>query len=259
MRTGGRPGRVVSIITALLFAFVLPTRAATSPVTIRGKDQILHLYGPADGVPVIVSSGDGGWVHLGPHVAEVLASRGFFVVGFDVRAYLSSFTSGNRTLGIDDEPEDYRQLAELASRRSSRKPILIGISEGAGLSVLAATSPRVKSVIAGVVGLGLPDRNELGWSWKDSLIYITHGTPNEPLFSAAAIVDRVAPLPLAAIQAAHDEFVGMGDVQKILSRAREPKRLWVVNASNHRFSDNVAEFDRRLEEAVRWVGQNSPR
>ena len=46
--------------------------------------------------PVIVSSGDGGWIHLGPHVAEVLAAKGFFVVGFDVKAYLESFTSGQR-------------------------------------------------------------------------------------------------------------------------------------------------------------------
>jgi type IV secretory pathway VirJ component len=28
-----------------------------------------------------VSSGDGGWIHLAPHVAEVLAAKGFFVVG----------------------------------------------------------------------------------------------------------------------------------------------------------------------------------
>lgn len=61
-------------------------------VTIRGQSQSLRLYGTRGGIPVIVSSGDGGWMHLAPHVAEVLATRGFFVVGFDVRAYLESFT-----------------------------------------------------------------------------------------------------------------------------------------------------------------------
>ena len=44
-------------------------------LTIRGHDQLLQLYGPPAGDPVIVSSGDGGWVHLGPHVARVLAAR----------------------------------------------------------------------------------------------------------------------------------------------------------------------------------------
>src|SRR4029453_10301647 len=60
---------------------------------IRGHEQSLYLYGPARGDPVILSSGDGGWIHLGPHVAEFLAAQGFFVVGFDVKAYLSGFTS----------------------------------------------------------------------------------------------------------------------------------------------------------------------
>ena len=58
-----------------------------------------------------------------------------------------------------------------------------------------------------MIGLGLPDLNELGWRWKDALIYLTHGTPNEPTFSVSAIVDRVAPVPLGAIHSTHDEFV----------------------------------------------------
>jgi hypothetical protein len=32
-----------------------------------------------------------------------------------------------------------------------------------------------------------------------------------------------------------------------------------VNASDHRFSDNAVEFDRRLLEAIEWVKQNTPR
>ena len=42
----------------------------------------------------------------------------------------------------------------------------MGVSEGAGLSVLAATDPLTKTETLGVVGLGLPDLNELGWRWK---------------------------------------------------------------------------------------------
>jgi len=206
----------------------------------------------------VVSSGDGGWMHLGPHVAEVLATRGMFVVGFDVKGYLTSFTSGRATLRTEDEPRDYRVLAQFASKASGRPPILIGVSEGAGLSVLAATDPDTRSDIAGVIGLGLPDLNELAWRWKDSLIYLTHQTPNEPTFSAAAIIDRVAPVPLAIIHSTHDEFVPLADVERMFRGSREPKRLWIVNASNHRFSDNLDEFDRRLLEAIAWVREHSP-
>jgi fermentation-respiration switch protein FrsA (DUF1100 family) len=181
------------------------------------------------------------------------------VVGFDVKAYLSSFTSGKSTLRAEDEPSDYKKLADVASRGRSRKPILIGVSEGAGLSVLAATDPQTKAAIAGVIGLGLPDLNELGWRWMDSLIYLTHGVPSEPMFSTAAIVEKVSPLPLAAIHATQDEFVPLNEVRKVIQSAREPKKLWIVKASNHRFSDNDAEFNQRLLEAIAWVKQNLPR
>jgi hypothetical protein len=224
-------------------------------VMIRGHEQSLHVYGTRGNPPIIVSSGDGGWIHLAPHVADALASNGFFVVGFDVKAYLEGFTSAQATLRAEDEPGDYKVLADFAARGSNRKPILIGVSEGAGLSVLAATDPATRASIAGVIGLGLPDLNELGWRWRDSLIYITHGQPNEPMFSTAAIVRRIGSTPLGAIHSTRDEYVALAEVQKILDVAPEPKRLWIVKAADHRFSDNLPEFDRRLLEAIAWIEQ----
>jgi alpha-beta hydrolase superfamily lysophospholipase len=242
------------------------SRAQTSDtVVIRGHRFTVHLYGTRGGAPIIVSSGDGGWMHLGPHVAEVLAAKGFFVVGFDARAYLEGFTSGTPAIKPEEEPGDFRVLAEYAARPQSQTPapspktLLIGVSEGAGLSLLAATDPRTQAVISGVVGLGLPDVNELGWRWKDALIYLTHGVPKEPTFSATAIAGQVAPLPLAAIHSTTDEFVPLTQIQQLMAAAREPKKLWVVAASSHRFSDKLAEFDRRLLEAIDWVGQHQPR
>jgi len=225
----------------------------TDTIRIRGHAQTLHLYGIRGAPPVIVSSGDGGWIHLGPHVADVLAAHGFFVVGFDAKAYLEDFTSGGATLRQEDEPGDYKVLADYAGRGSTRRPILIGVSEGAGLSVLAASDPPVQTQVAGVIGLGLPDLNELGWRWKDDMIYLTHGVPDEPTFSVAGMVDRLTPVPLAALHSTHDEFVPVAEIQRVMERAREPKKLWIVPAADHRFSDNLAEFDRCLLDAITWI------
>jgi fermentation-respiration switch protein FrsA (DUF1100 family) len=254
--------RYRAVLAVLAIGWVLAhARAAdaqaTETITIRGHVQTLRVYGARGGAPVVVSSGDGGWIHLGPHVAQNLAAHGFFVVGFDVKAYLESFTSGKVTLAREDEPGDYKALADFAARGSAQKAILIGASEGAGLSLLAATDPETKRSIAGVLGLGLPEVNELGWRWKDALIYITHGVPKEPTFSAAGIVGRVSPTPLAAIHSTQDEFVTVSTVQKIFDAAKEPKKLWIVSAADHRFSDNLAEFDRRLLEAVAWINQHA--
>jgi alpha-beta hydrolase superfamily lysophospholipase len=197
-------------------------------------------------------------MHLGPHVAEFLSAHGFFVIGVDAKAYLESFTTSQSSLRPEQEPGDFLLLARYAKGMTGKKPLLVGVSEGAALSVLAATDPQTRAEVTGVIGLGLPNLAELAWRWKDSVIFLTHGVPNEPTFSTASIAGRVAPLPLAAIHSSHDEFVSLTEVQHVLAAANEPKHLWVVEASNHRFSDNLAEFDRTLLEAIRWVAEHSP-
>jgi len=248
---------------AVLILVVAATPSARAQsihtLTLRGHDQLLRLYGPADGLPVIVSSGDGGWLHLGPHVAEWLAARGFFVVGFDAKAYLTGFTTQGSTLRPSDVARDYKSLAAFASAATGRKPILIGVSEGAGLSLLAAADAETRPMLGGVVGLGLTEVNELGWRWKDSLTYLTHRPPSEPTFIASTIVSGVAPLPLALVQSTHDEFVPLAATQRIFDHASGPKRLWIVEAANHRFSNNLPEFDARLLEAIEWARHNQPR
>jgi fermentation-respiration switch protein FrsA (DUF1100 family) len=232
---------------------------STTRLDIRSHAQTLQVYGlPAPDI-AIVSSGDGGWLHLAPHVAEALALRGWYVIGFDAKAYLSSFTGGQRLLSEQDVQQDYAQLIDFVTPHDRDRPVLIGVSEGAGLSVLAATNDIVKRRIQGVVGLGLPDISELGWRWRDMLIYVTHSVPNEPTFSAAHLISRVAPLPLAAIHSTHDEFVPAAEINQLMSRAGDPKKLWMIEAADHRFSNNEAEFDRRLIEALAWIKQHAPR
>jgi PGF-CTERM protein len=250
---------IVVALVVLLMTGLLAHAQTSQTISLRGHEQELRLYGSPAGDPVIVSSGDGGWVHLGPRIADALARRGFHVIGFDVRAYLASFTSGQATLDIRQEPGDYAVLADFASRAAGKKPILIGVSEGAGLSLLAATDPQTQAKISGVIGVGLPDINELGWRWKDAVIYLTHKVPNEPTFSTAAIAARVAPLPLAAIHSTGDEFVPLADIRRVIDNAREPKRLWMINASNHRFSDNLNGFDARLIDAIQWIQSSARR
>jgi dienelactone hydrolase len=231
--------------------------ARTEKLALRGQEQTLHLYGTPGPRAAIVTSGDGGWLGLGPDVAEHLAGDGFFVVGFDAKAYLSGFTHGDRTLAATDVPGDFGALLDYAARATGQgRPVLVGVSEGAGLSVLAATDPAMQRRITGIVAIGLPDLNELGWRFRDSIIYISKQTPNEPLFSVREIVGRVSPVPIAIFQATQDEFVPPAVTQSIVAAAREPRRLWTIEAGNHRFADARPELWRRLEEALAWIAEN---
>src|SRR3974377_482671 len=66
----------------LALGIALAVRAAPPPpetprtILLRGHRQTLHLYGRAGGEPVLISSGGGGWIHLAPHIGELLMDRG---------------------------------------------------------------------------------------------------------------------------------------------------------------------------------------
>jgi alpha-beta hydrolase superfamily lysophospholipase len=250
-------------VAAGVFVALVCTSAAAGPgisssdssasINLRGREQTLHIYGAPGRPAAVVASGDGGWIHLGPYVAQFLAGQGWHVVGFDTKAYLSGFTSGGATLDPKDVPADLGAVADYAARDAPGPPVLIGVSEGAGLAVLAAADDAVKARVAGVVGLGLPDTCELGWRLRDSLIYLTKGVPREPTFSTAEFVARVAPLPLVAIHSTRDEFVAADEVRHVMSRARDPSQLWFVPADNHRFSGNADVFKAKLLEALDWI------
>ncbi len=226
---------------------------AIEPFAIRGHQQALHLYGKRGGPVVIVASGDGGWVHLGPYVAEFLSNEGYFVLGFDSKAYLSSFTSGDKTLGLAEVPADFATLVDHATQLGGTAPLLCGVSEGAALAVLAAANETVKAKVTGVIALGLPDEAELGWRFRDSLIYLTKGVPKEPMFSTADVVGKLSPLPLVAIHSTRDEFVNADEVKRVMSRALEPRQLWFIDAANHRFGGKEQDLNRKLLEALAWI------
>ena len=246
--------RIVVASLALAVAIEVAAHATgytpSGTVILHGHPQHLHLYGPDNGRPVIVASGDGGWMHVAPHLAEYLANRGWRVTGLDARSYLS----GAEPLDTTQVQRDFQTLIGVSGDSSSRT-LLIGVSEGAGLSLLAATDRDVRNRISGVVTVGLAESNELAWHWRDSIIYLTKGVPNEPIFHASDVISHVAPAPLALIWSTHDEFVPAPDRQRLAALARVPARVWTVEASDHRFSDNTSALDANVMDAIAWISR----
>jgi alpha-beta hydrolase superfamily lysophospholipase len=133
------------------------------------------------------------------------------------------------------------------------KPLLIGISEGAGLSAAAAVDPAMKREIGGVIAIGLGDSNELAWHMRDAIIYVTKGIPREPLFHATDVLGEIAPVPVAMLRSTGDEFVRPEESDRLMRAARDPKALWTIPAGDHRFSNNLKEFDAQLLDAIGWI------
>jgi hypothetical protein len=246
------------VLAILLAATVLPfgSQGTIQTVRLNDHDQKLHLYGRPSAPPIILTSGDGGWLHLAPHLAEAMAARGYFVVGFDAKAYLSSGRPSGDALSPTDISRNFGSLLAMFAR--DQRAILAGVSEGAGLSLVAAADPSNRPRLRGVVTYGVGERNELAWHWKDSLIYITKGVPAEPQFAASSFIPRIAPLPLAFIRSTRDEFVPLGESNRLTARAGEPSKVWTIAASDHRFSNNLADADRATMQALDWIYASPP-
>lgn len=252
-------------LAALLLAVACASgaEAATSErldFPLRGKVLTLTVYrppAPPRGT-IFMGSGDVGWVGLAVDLSEFLSGQGYLVVGINVRQYLGAFTSGNTTLTTTEVPSDYAVLSRfLSARRLLVEPVVVsGVSEGAGLAVLSASSPANQGWIHGVMTMGLPPTAELGWRWTDFTSWITKRDSNEPNFRPKEFVPKIAPLPFCMIQSLKDEYVAAADYKLFEQLAKEPKRLVLIDASNHRFTDRKDRLKKEVLGCLSWIAEH---
>ena len=248
-------GLLLALLALAPSAFAATTE--TLDVQVRGKTLSLAIYRSAAAPKgtVIMGSGDVGWVGLAVAMAQQLNASGYTVAGVNVRQYLSAFSEGKSHLTVADVPRDYSAIADLlrSERLLSAPVILSGVSEGAALSALAASDPANHAWIDGVIAMGLPEVAELAWHWSDVGAWILKKDANEPSFHAHEIIAGVAPVPLVLIQSTKDEYVPEADYRRLYDTARDPKKLILIDASNHRFTDKQKELRGAYADALDWI------
>jgi type IV secretory pathway VirJ component len=217
------------------------------------------VYRPA-GTPkgtVIMASGDVGWVGLAVSMAKVLSREGYIVVGVNSRRYLAAFWTGKTHLLVTDPPADYRAMAGWLERQHLLvEPVVVsGVSEGAAIAVLAAASPKNHEWVRGVITMGLPPVAELAWRWTDVRSWITKRDPREPSFAPKDVIASVSPVPLVMIQSTTDQYVRRVDYELLEATAGNPKKLVLIDARNHRFTNRRNELRSAYLAALDWVQQ----
>ena len=248
------------LIACAVISALAPDAAASEklPITIRGKVVTLELYRPTLAATpkgtVLMSSGDVGWVGLAVDLAGFLARQGYAVIGINSRQYLSVFTSGTAHVTPAEVTRDYAAIAQwLHERRTLWDPVIVaGVSEGAALAVLAGAGAN-HAWVKGVMTLGLPASAELAWRLRDLMKWITRQDPGEPSFEPKDFLPLVSPRPLWMIQSTRDEYVTPRDYQQLEAAARSPKRLVLVDAANHRFTDRLPALREHVLEGLRWM------
>jgi len=259
-----RAARMLTIGIAVWWAMV-PTGAACAAdrvdLPLRGHVMALTIYqpsGPPTGT-IIMGSGDVGWVGLAVARAQELSADGYVVVGVNVREYLSAFTAKGTHLTPADIGHDFAELARFLRARGElfTPAVLSGVSEGAGIVVVAAAAPENHEWVTGVITMGLPRTSEIAWHWSDFTSWITRKDAAEPSVDAVDYLAAIAPVPLVMIQSRKDEYVSEADYRGMVGAAREPKKLILIDASNHRFTDRLPELRRGYAEGLAWIAAKS--
>ena len=226
---------------------------STFQATIRsGPPLDLHLYQQEHAVNqplVLFTSGDGGWSPFCADIAAHIAAGGITVVGIDVKSYLVSFASPQKPVTAEDLTRDYDSIARIAIAQHGidvKAPVvLVGWSLGADYSVIVASGLSVP--VSRIVAISLPLYGERAWRPTDSIIYFTHGTPNEKVFDARQYLKKLNETPIVFLNAINDSNAPFREAQMLYETTPGAKRFYSVKASGHHFEGGEKEFYQDLD------------
>lgn len=226
-------------------------------LTIRAHLQKIYFYpalGPAQHLRILFAPGDGGCRGFAITITKELARFGYDAYCLDTRHYLETFT-GEQVLSTTEIASDFAEIARWVQQGNRERILFVGWSEGAGLGLAAVADTANHEIFDGLIAIGTPEVNLLAWHWTDMFASLTHKMPREPTFKSADFMANISPLPLFAIASTSDGYITEAGTRALFSQAREPKRLAIIKARDHKYSGNTEGFFRTLREAVTWIEQ----
>lgn len=249
-------------------------RPSTAPVQFDrsldfyGHALHVHLARPAHlrpGTPLLLyATGDGGWRGGDKEVFRRMIKWGYPVAGFSAPEYLNhlGFVSGTTT--PSRLAEDYQRLIDFARTSLnlpvSARTVLVGVSRGAGLAVVAAGRPEVHSELAGVLAVALTKEEEYVRHYRIRRGKSPSDMPKQELvvFETYTYLDRLTTLPLAVVQSTNDDYLPAAAARDLFGPDTETRRLLAIDARDHKFNGAREALYERMASALAWICTTQP-
>lgn len=211
--------------------------------------------GPVSRPLLVYATGDGGWRGKDLAAYRRLVEWGYPTVGFSAPDYLKHLARGAETTTPGQLAADYVAIIEAAKKYLRLKPptkvILVGISRGAGLSVVAAGQRAVQAEVGGVVAIGLTREEEyVRWHLRRR---------SHPPGSLGVMLEvyeylpRLGPLPLAVVQSTHDNYLPADAARPLFGPDTERRQFRAVEARNHSFGGAREEMYDTVQGSLDWI------
>jgi hypothetical protein len=265
------------VLTVLILCFAYACSSPVRPPAVSHNSEIrdsvtlyshpleLRLEYPRNpahpGILVLYSTGDGGWRPLDESFLEWISSWGYPVAGFSAKNYLKNLGYVSNTTTPRRLVRDFQLILDAACSRLELPPdapvILVGLSRGAGLSVVAAGQPGLRSRLLGVVAVALTPEEE-------HVIHVrhrgVHGRPATPDRERVEIktyeyLPHLALVPVTVIQSTNDRYIPAAAARKLFGPDTELRRFIPIESANHSFRGGTETLFRETEVALDWVQQ----
>lgn len=241
-------------------------RESVTTTSLHGRRLDLHLAVPAPllhrDLLVVYASGDGGWFGSAIDQWRQIARSGYATAGFSARSFLRIERAAGAALNGARLSSEYEQVVQDAQRALGWKDtphvILAGWSRGAAFSVIAGTERAFHESLAGVVAIGLADGEDLTVDGDGDDTDDGSPAPGERRwpFDTYARLQQL-PAPCAVIQATHDNYFPSANARQRFGPDTPTRRLYEIEAKNHRFSGGTAAFDTALTDALNWIASDA--
>ncbi len=202
---------------------------------------------------LVYATGDGGMHRKDLDLYRHLVALGDPIVGFDARDYVTHLGTAAETTTPERLADDYARIIQSARQvlglDAGRAVILVGVSRGAGLAVVAAG--RLHHSVSGVVAIALTKEEEyVRWSRRLSR---PHETARPVMVEVYEYLGQLADLPIAVVQSTHDHYLPAAKARELFGPDTPYRWMQAIEARNHNFSDARSEMYVATESALLWV------
>ena len=249
---------VIVLMTLGLCGCAAHVRPAVPDQFVSLNSHSLRLHfdngGASAARPLLVyATGDGGMHRKDLDTYRHLVALGDPIVGFDARDYVKHLGSNSNTTTPERLADDYmriiRRAREALGLTDDRAVVLVGVSRGAGLAVVAAGP--LHETITGVVAVALTQEEEyVRWYRR---LPLTHDMHQPVMVEVYEYLAQLGNLPLAVVQSTHDQYLPAAKAREEFGPDTPYRWLQPIEATNHNFGGARSRMYDAIQEALTWV------
>jgi len=210
-------------------------------------------------VLVIFASGDSGLRGLSKKLLQHLADSGNYVAGFSSPEALGAFKGSRERIPYSEAVEHLKWVTADAKAKLGLAPdtpiIVTGLSRGANMVILAASSNAVRNQIVGAIAIALTKEMDYLELPESALAMPGVKVDEQQRPQNFPAISRIGSIPLAIIQSTTDHYVSSAEWRQLIGPDTDTRRVYEVKATGHSFGGGEAQVLHDLDQSLDWIHQ----